>query len=132
MAMINNPNTKVSKTLLDSWIDVIQKATPKSTGGTKIPDLGRKLPDLARRMPSKGIMMRHPYLNALLSGYGIGTVLDNQLGLSDMLSEWLIQDPDMSGVTDWYPGETEASVEDLQRLVNPRMNLINQERLKWK
>lgn len=124
--MIDNPNKGTTKSILD----YILKGTPKSTGGTKLPDLGRKLPDLARRMP-KGMMMRHPYLSALLSGYGIGTVLDNQLGLSDMLSEWLVPGVDMSGATDWYPGETEASGEDLQGLINPRMNLVNKH-VKWK
>ena len=91
-------------------------------------------------------------MNALLSGYGIGTILDNQLGLSDMLAEALIQDPDMSGAKDmpsrlggyegnwresyskpedYYEGETEATDEDLQKILQPMMQILRQSP-KWK
>ena len=162
--MIDNPNKGVTKSILD----YILKDTPKNTGvkyttkhitpkgmppqiwtdvAKKIPKLG-KIPPAAKKMPP-GLPVAN-ILTALLGGYGIGTLLNEEFGLSDKISEYLIQDPDMSGAgdmwpyrglyaekfqlptheEDYYEGETEATIEDLQKVLQPMMQ--TPEKVRWK
>ena len=154
MAMINNPN-KGWVGIEKSILDFILKDLPKSGGGQKIPDLGRKLPDLGRKLPELAMRIP-PNLLAQLAvvagggyaGYNIGKELDEQFDLSGKLAEWLMPDPDMSGAKDmpspqpkamypqpqedYYEGETEAMIEDLQKIFQPMMQTPPMSKFRWK
>ena len=57
-------------------------------------------------------------LLALIAGYQGGGALDKKFGLSDMLAEMLMPDPDMPSsdmrTEDFYEGETEVTKKDMR------------------
>jgi hypothetical protein len=163
MAMIDNPN---KNSILDWYLNKKDKfpklktgnkyttkhmtyAQPKGMPPRIYQELG-KIPPAAKRIPS-GSLVKPGILTALLGGYGIGTLLDEQFDLSGKIAEALIQDPDMSGAKDmpgrpggyegdwresyskpedYYEGETEATIEDLQKILQPMMQ--TPEKVRWK
>ena len=118
MAMIDDPNKIDENSLLT-------KILPALTSVFHVTKETRPLGPLKQAMKVKpGV------LTALLGGYSIGTLLDEQFDLSDMIAEALKQDPDMSGAKDmpsprpkamypqpqedYYEGETETTKKDLR------------------
>ncbi|MGH2588359.1 MAG: hypothetical protein ACRDJE_25855, partial [Dehalococcoidia bacterium] len=52
--------------------------------GTAGPDVGGK-----PRRYTMATSAKHPVVTAFIVGWGIGTYIDNELGLSDHLANWL-------------------------------------------
>ena len=74
--------------------------------------------DLAKRAGSRGLASRFLPLLALMTGYQGGSALDEKFGLSDMLAEMLMPEPDMPSsdmrTEDFYEGETEVAKKDMR------------------